>query len=83
MIIARDKIKKEYRTLWDKGYEVGYKSRPHSDQFLQTQWNKRVLFGKETYFEFKTWEAGYWSSRRDCFWGLGKFSEDVDDDWED
>jgi hypothetical protein len=65
MIIPRDKIEKEYATLWDKGYEVGYRSRPHADQFLQTEWNKRVVYGKEPYFEFKAWEAGYWSSRRD------------------
>lgn len=75
----RRELKLKYPDLYEKGYKEGPKSRQHADQFIQERWNKKVLNGGVcalSYFEFKAWEAGYWNSRHDYFWGLGIFSEE-------
>ena len=74
----RSTFEESLRPLWDEGYAVNPIGK-RWDQFVQTEWNKKVLNGTTTYFEFKAWESGALSARRDCFWGLGRFQEDYDD----
>lgn len=49
---------------YESGGWEGIECKIHPVRYIQEKWNKFVVFGKHSYFEFKEWQRGFERTNR-------------------